>query len=240
MMWEKTRDKEIVDRALGRKCRIEGVLRDLRRDLLVTDFRFDEVFPRAMRDLSETHWTPVDVALRAAGLLALGPKTRILDVGAGCGKFCLLGALTTQSIFVGIEQRSVLVEIAKATRDSLRCRRVAFAHGNMVHLDWSCFDSFYLYNPFYEHQIDTIRIDESIAFGEDVFDDYVRTVETKLSDLKVGTRVVTYHGFGGSFPPGYRLILKEQAATGFLELWEKTLATRPRSTMIVAGRDEKA
>jgi hypothetical protein len=215
-----------------RKERIQELLFDLKEGGLVTDFRFDEVFPRAMRELSETHWTPVEVAVRAASILSTGPKTRILDVGSGCGKFCLVGSLTTPAIYVGIEQREVLVKIAKASRDLLGSRRVAFAHGNMVHLDWSCFDAFYLYNPFYEHQIDRIRIDDTLAFGEQIFDEYVRTVTRKLAELKVGTRVVTYHGFGGKFPPGYRKLLAEPAATGFLELWEKTMETPPGWTMI--------
>src|SRR4051812_34354946 len=59
-----------------RKERIEGLLADLRAGLEVTDFRFDDVFPGAMRELSGTHWTPVEVALRASSLLAAGSKTR--------------------------------------------------------------------------------------------------------------------------------------------------------------------
>ena len=44
------------------------------------------------------HWTPVHVARRAAQFLVTGPETRVLDVGSGPGKFCLVGALATQGI----------------------------------------------------------------------------------------------------------------------------------------------
>ena len=38
---------------------------------------------------------------------------------------------------------------------------------------------------------------------------------------KVGTKVATYHGFGGEIPIGYRSTWKEIAGTGLLEVWTK-------------------
>lgn len=43
----------------------------------------------------------------------------------------------------------------------------------------------------------------------------------KLAKLAVGTRVVTYHGFGGDFPRGYRCERIEKSGTDRLEQWVK-------------------
>ena len=103
-----------------RKERINEIIQDLRGGRKVTDFRFDQVFPIEMRRLSETHWTPVEVAIRAAELLVEHDKTRILDVGSGCGKFCLVAALSCLGQFIGVEQRPHLVDIARNTGKELR------------------------------------------------------------------------------------------------------------------------
>ncbi|MBI1861151.1 MAG: hypothetical protein HYR96_09565 [Deltaproteobacteria bacterium] len=104
----------------------------------------------------------------------------------------------------------------------------------MAYLDWSLFDSFYLFNPFYENLEPTSRIDQLVHLGEAHFDQYVKTVEDKLSHLKPGSRVVTYHGFGGSFPSSFHRVLKEYHHDDYLELWinslnhSKILLTAPR------------
>ena len=90
-------------------------MRSLRAGWELTDLEFDRVYPSWVRRLSDMHWTPVEVARRAAALLAVDPTTRVLDVGSGVGKFCLIGALTTRATFVGIEQRENLVTVARDT-----------------------------------------------------------------------------------------------------------------------------
>jgi len=37
--------------------------------------------------------------------------------------------------------------------------------------------------------------------------------------MRAGTRVVTYHGFGGKLPAGYALASREPAGGDALELW---------------------
>jgi hypothetical protein len=46
-------------------------------------------------------------------------------------------------------------------------------------------------------------------------------VRERLHRARRGTRVVTYHGFGGDLPPSYRLELEEEAGTERIELWVK-------------------
>ena len=185
------------------------------------DVDFDLVYPDWVRRLSARFWTPVTVAMRAAELLVGGDDgCRVLDVGAGPGKFCLVGALTTGAAFYGIEQRPGLVDIARETARAHGVRRVTFAAGNMTRLNWAEFDGFYLFNPFTEHRAPRgWQIDDSIKLRPHYTSRYVRAVFDKLRDTRRGARVVTYHGFGGEMPPEYSLQVRQLIGTDALELW---------------------
>jgi hypothetical protein len=91
----------------------------------------------------------------------------------------------------------------------------------MAELDWSFFDGFYLFNPFYEHKVKSIRIDTTLSYSQEEFIRYVEIVRSKLKLARVGTKVVTYHGFGGDMPLGYQCMKKEPIGTSYLELWVK-------------------
>ena len=73
--------------------------------LISSDADFDALCGSEIRKLSRIHWTPCKVATLAAELLVKSPDDRILDVGSGAGKFCILGALHTPARFVGVEKR---------------------------------------------------------------------------------------------------------------------------------------
>src|SRR4051812_11609675 len=81
----------------------------------VDDAYFDRIYPDWAQRMSRLHWTPVPVALRAAQLLTENHSSgaRVLDLGSGAGKFCLVGASTYGGDFFGIEQRSHLVNLSK-------------------------------------------------------------------------------------------------------------------------------
>src|SRR5258708_7840111 len=98
---------------------------------LSSDGAFDAVYDDGIRALSEQHWTPVAVAERAARLLALAGARRILDVGAGAGKFCIVGALCTGAEFVGVERREGLVRVARRAASDLRASRATFVHAKV-------------------------------------------------------------------------------------------------------------
>src|SRR6516165_9063251 len=107
----------------------------LRAGEAVTDGEFDQVFVPDVEAISFRHWTPVWVARRAAELLVHAGATEILDVGAGPGKFCIVGALTTAARFAGVEQRGGLVEQARQAAGKLGAARVRFVHSNLVDFD---------------------------------------------------------------------------------------------------------
>src|SRR6185437_914320 len=72
----------------------EALLRRLKNATL-TDSDFDAIYPAPVRRVSASFWTPVSVAVRAADLLVDDPSTRVLDIGSGVGKFCIVGAAFT-------------------------------------------------------------------------------------------------------------------------------------------------
>jgi SAM-dependent methyltransferase len=211
---------------LGRAALADGdlgrIFDRVRGRLEIADVEFDAIFPDWIRKLSEHHWTPIEVCVRAAELLAVDSRSTILDVGSGAGKLCLVGAASTGATFVGVEQRPRLVEASQQLARAAGLPNAEFVHGNAMALDWGRFDGFYLYNPFYEHILDyQPRIDEPIVVSPHLFTNYVVTTCVKLFAAKPGARVVSYHGCGGPMPIGFRRLLREPAGSDHLELWEK-------------------
>lgn len=197
------------------------IFRALRNGVLPSDRDFDAVFSRATRLLSSAHWTPVDVAVCAAEMLVTDSRTRVLDVGCGPGKFCLIGAATQAARFAGVDQRAHLLAEGRSIAENAGISNVGFIHGNMMDLDWSEYDAFYLYNPFFENLCMPAIIDETVPLRPEYFYRYVEIVQQKLMDLPMGTRVVTYHGFGGEMPYGYRMAANREIGSDFLQYWVK-------------------
>ncbi len=205
----------------GRDHQVREVRELFETSARVRDSVFDQIYPEELRSISKMHWTPVDVALRAAELLVVDQHTRVLDVGSGVGKFCMIGALSTAAQFTGVDVREHFVKFSRHFAIHYKIPRVKYVHSDMGRMDWSEYDSFYLFNPFCEVAVASINIDESLQVNEALHDRYVEQVKEKLIHARVGTRVATYHGFGGQFPDSYRLIHDEAFAHGSLEIWEK-------------------
>jgi len=188
----------------------------------VSDEAFDVIFPEAIRRLSAMHWTSVAAAIRAAKLCVYKPGTSVLDVGSGVGKFCLIGALVTDGYFVGVEQRELFVDLSTSLAKRLKIKRTHFLLNNMVHIDWTDFDSIYLYNPFYENIEPLIHIDSEVDLDPALYEYYAKMVTDKLSILKVGTRVLVLNDYGGMMPSTYKLMGAEKFDRVILKAWEQT------------------
>lgn len=194
------------------------------------DTNFDSVYPDWVRCLSPQHFSPVEVVQFAAAFLVEDAHTRVLDVGSGAGKFCIIGALATEGRFLGVEQQAALVEVARnAARDYGVADRAQFIHGDMVSVDWQEFDAFYLYNPFFERVSQQQGLfasrGRSPESGTELWRHHVGVTRARLAEAPIGTRVATYHGFGGDMPPGYRCVGREGRGTDFVELWCKELTS---------------
>jgi SAM-dependent methyltransferase len=173
-----------------------------------TDRAFDELIPPELRHLSAVHWTPVDVAIRVTGLLSPAGAVRILDIGAGIGKLCAVGALSSPAIWCGIEQHEILVTAARRLVRLLGIAdRTMFVHGDVFSVDWSDFHAVYLYNPF-EHRLFSDDVDAEQQTWD--YRNQVARVQLRLAQLRPGTRIVTFRGFGGVMPPSYELLYQER------------------------------
>jgi SAM-dependent methyltransferase len=174
-----------------------------------------------MQRLAARHWTSLDVAVRVIEFLTPSRGSRILDIGSGVGKFCLAGAYQKPSShFFGIEQRKDLVAHAETARDILGLQNAQFIHGNFTQLDFRQYDHFYFYNSFYEHLVDTEKIDENIIFSESLYNYYTRCLYKKLEQMPAGTRLATFHTLEERVPPGY--CLAEAQIGNLLKFWIKT------------------
>lgn len=185
-----------------------------------SNIAFDNIYPERVRQLSKHHWTPVAIARQAAEFLADAPGKRVLDVGSGVGKFCLVGGhYAPEAFFYGVEQRQELYEYAEAARQTLQQENVQFIHGNFTSLDFDAYDNFYFYNAFFENLDEENRIDHQIAFSESLYIYYTQYLYNVLDHKPAGTRLVTFHSFETEVPPGYWV--RGASADRMLKMWEK-------------------
>ena len=190
----------------------------------IEDEKFDQLFPPRIRQLSSIFWTPVAVAAEAAQLLVTAPGTRVLDIGSGAGKFCLIAASLTGGRFTGLEQRAELVTAARQAAATLQISNVEFLHGNLLDVSFAEHNAFYLFNPF-EENMHGHKIDAEIPLSPALFKKYTRHVAAQLGAQPLGTHVVTYMGYADDIPACY-----ECEATRFgddLKLWIKRRAYDP-------------
>lgn len=207
---------------MTRTQRIKEIRLRIEDGSLLTDTFFDQLYAPKIRALSSRHWTSCEIAIRAARLLGEKESDRVLDIGSGAGKFCVLGALSSPAQFFGVEIRKPLHDAALKLREEFDLeKRIEFLEGDATALDWSPYNAFFLFNPFYEHIASSIRMEPALEFGMKRFEQYVRGVQSKLRSAPIGTKVAIFHGFGGGIPQGYRRVLREAAASDYLDLWIK-------------------
>lgn len=196
---------------------VAGILRSGR---VVPDETFDEIYPDLVRQASPVHWTPLRVCARIVELVRLRSEDRLLDIGAGAGKFCIAAAAMTGAQVRGIEREPQLVEVA---------REAARRLGVDVEIDGGEFDPHetegvdvaYLFNPFAETiLLPGRRVPASDRFARRAAED-IASAELFLEEARPGTRVVTFCGFGGAMPDDYERRASEVWDGGALEIWVK-------------------
>jgi SAM-dependent methyltransferase len=189
--------------------------------IITTDAEFDLLLPQAERQASARYWTPVTVARRVAQLLSELGVRRVLDVGSGPGKLCLVGAsCAPDAEFVGVEQRPHLVAIAERLARELGTPNATFCPGDATRMSWSDFDAVYVFNSFAENIFSTVdRFDDTVELSRGRYVADVLLVARKLAELSEGTLLLTYHGLGGPIPDAYTRLHVESAGTGWLHVW---------------------
>lgn len=195
------------------------IFKALRSDIKVDDNSFNDLYPTSIKELADRHWTPVDVAKMAANYLVQHPNDKILDIGAGAGKFCLVGAACTKGMFYGVEQRESLVDISNDIAQKHQIDNVKFIHANIDQICFSDYDAFYFYNSFYENMDTSSPIDQTILPNQELYYSYTEYLRTQLRLLPIGTRIVSYWSGWDEIPTSFDL--DQTACSGLLNFWKK-------------------
>jgi len=184
----------------------------------LSDEDFDAIYPPKIRRLAEKHFTPLPVAKTASAFLVREMGTKVLDIGSGAGKFCIVGALNTSGHYTGIEQRSTMVDLSRRVSEYHGLSNINFIHTNVTSIDFRDYDAFYIYNSFYENIDVHDRIDDTVLVAPALYGAYLMYTFDQLSRVKPGTRLATYHTLRDIVPPGFTLI--KSMYEGRLDLWE--------------------
>jgi hypothetical protein len=181
---------------------------------------FNQLYPKSIQALARRHWTPLNVARKAAMFLGLGKNVQILDIGSGAGKFALAaGYYTPKASYTGVEQRKYLVEQAEMAKEIIGLPNVSFIHANFTQVDFRNFNNFYFYNSFFENLAGRDTIDESIDYSAELYDYYNHYLFKKLEQTPEGTRLVTFHSLEDEVPPDFHTVGSEME--GLLKFWIK-------------------
>lgn len=195
------------------------IFQQIRHNIEIKDAVFNEIYPKKIKIVAERHWTPVAVAKMAAKYLVEKPGTKVLDIGSGAGKFCLVGAAATEGFFYGVEQRFSLTQISKKIAVRNNITNVEFITSNIDKINFSEYEAFYFFNSFFEN-IDTSNpIDNTILPNCDLYHAYSDYVREQLNKTPVGTRLVTYWSKWDEIPTNFEFV--DSACNGFLIFWKK-------------------
>lgn len=189
--------------------------------LTISDLDFDSLLSKKFQNISKVHWTPIQIIETVVEWCKENGSSSILDIGAGVGKFCLVGASISNLQFTGIEKRKSLYKQALKVQEKLELKRVNFYNDNILNIDFSGFDTFYYFNPFFEHIHEKERIDKTINYQPHKFLIYQEYVFNELSKKERGTTFITYCSQEFHPPEGYTM--KNMMFEGLLQLWIKEI-----------------
>jgi hypothetical protein len=187
------------------------------------DGAFDRFLPDGLREASGMHWTPLEVAVRAARWFERAGVSMVVDIGSGAGKFCVAAALVSGARFVGVEQRGWLVAAAAELAARFEVAdRVTFVEGTFGVDPLPVAGAYYLFNPFGENLLaERAHLDEAVELGRPRHARDVAALERMLEGAPGGTLIVTYNGFGGDVPAGFESLRLDRDLPHPLQMWRK-------------------
>jgi SAM-dependent methyltransferase len=202
---------------------LDTYLRDALRTRSLSDHEFDGVYPTDIQRVSRRFWTPLAVVWRAAMRLDALNVTRVLDIGSGAGKFCVATAAQLPHIsFVGVEHRLHLVQAARQASSRMGTPNAQFTVGDATRADLDQFDAVYLFNPFAENVFDDEeRLDSTVELSLGRYRTDLRRIWMALGAMRIGTIVLTYHGFGAPLPRAYECLHADPVGSDRLCVWRK-------------------
>jgi len=180
---------------------------------------FDQLLSPAFKKVGDIHWTPTVIVVKAAKWLGENGKSKILDIGAGVGKFCMVGAGVSEAHFTGVELRKNLVDEANKIKEELGLKKVSFLNQNITTVSFKAYNAFYFYNPFCEHTAVADWIDKKTDISLEKLAEYENHIYDELAKKEKGTKVVTYLSASFNLPESYFAV--EILNDGDLVFWEK-------------------
>ena len=184
------------------------------------DEDINSLYPIHIQKLSNTHWTPLEIAIKSARFLSQGGRKSLLDLGSGSGKFCLVAAMMCKEVeIVGVEQRDNLVRLSRKICSSLQLNNLKFLHANLLDVDFKEYESFYFFNSFEEMINSKDKLDKKQELDVIAHAAYIQLLRQKFDHTPIGSRIVTYCGECAEIPDSYNLVKTENR--GKLRFWEK-------------------
>jgi hypothetical protein len=153
------------------------------------------------------------------------------------GKFALVAAAAEPALhFVGVEQRTRLVRIARIAAFRLGIENALFLEGDATAACWRDFDGIYFFNPLAENLFGKgDRIDNDVELSNSRFVRDVLRVEEALRVAPRGTVVVTYHGSSTRIPTSFEVVHAERAGSDWLRVWTKARDLDDGSLFVEVG-----
>ena len=189
-------------------------------NLDVGDKDFNSIYPKKIKEVADLHFSPILISKIAASYLVEGKYSKILDIGAGAGKFCMIGSACTEGIFTGIEQRKSLYKLAVQISRRYNLANVKFINANIVDIPFKDFNAFYFYNSFYENISISCKLNDEVELKRELYTEYSDYVKEQLDSMPIGTKLVTYYSFLKEIPDSYSV--KISMIDEKLKMWEKT------------------
>ncbi|XDD41411.1 methyltransferase [Leptospira sp. WS60.C2] len=191
----------------------------------MTDQNWDSHLPLPYQSLSHYQWTPIQIVELTWEYLQKQTIRSVVDLGSGVGKFCLHLATLSKGRFpiVGIEDRSDLFTVSETLREKWNLSSVSFLNQSFLEDFPLGHSHYYAFNPLYETMKASFSIDMQKEKSALLFLQSVQILKNHLFRCKVGTKLITYHGFGGSVLPGYQLVLKKELEMGEWAVWERVV-----------------
>ncbi|WP_341864917.1 methyltransferase [Leptospira brenneri] len=189
----------------------------------MTDKIWDSYLPKKFQTLSPYQWTPIFVIERTWKFLLEDQVKSVLDLGSGVGKFCVYLSLLSKGSFpiLGLEDRKELVSVSQAMKEQWKATNVDFQNTNFLKDFPLGHSHYYCFNPLYETMKGSHRIDDLKEKSANQFLKDLQSLKLNFLLLKPKTKLITYHGFGGSYLPGFKIILKEEIENGEFKVWER-------------------
>jgi hypothetical protein len=180
---------------------------------LPNDDLIDSLLPDQVRTYANQHFSGSYTISLAAKFLVQKPDSKILDIGSGSGKFCLLGALLHPNAhFHGVEYRESFVHLAHELRIKLGIENASFRYDNILNVAFDAFNGLFMFNPFLEHRNNHARM-QDFTDEPERYEAYFSHVRAEFARCPSGVRLVTFHGSDEQIPKNFKLVDRKMGDT---------------------------